>query len=158
MRATLTATSPRKPQFGMVAALPVHQQHNLGSCLVHIDDDFVDERSNDALSQGICLGPEILEPGCRVQEILVTRSSGVLFALYMLVELFLYGLHLLQSLIPSALEFVGNRAVLGVRGIELLLGAPGSVLSGLQVALESGDHLVAWECQKLWDGPPRLLG
>ena len=115
MRIALTTTSSRKAQLAVNTAFPMDQQHHFSGRLIYVHDDFMDECSNDALAQArIGVGPERLEPDCKVEELFSTWRGDVLFAVYVLVELFLHSLYLLQSLVPSALELVSDQSVLGI--------------------------------------------
>jgi len=46
----LTATSAREVQLGVGATFPMNGQHHLGSCIIHVHDDFADEGADDALA------------------------------------------------------------------------------------------------------------
>ena len=51
VRGTLPPSSSRHSQFGMHAAFPVNDQNDLTGLGIGIDDDFVNECSNDAFLQ-----------------------------------------------------------------------------------------------------------
>jgi hypothetical protein len=129
----------------MDSAFPVDEQNDLAGSIVHVHDDFLEERSDDTLAQaGICIGPERLELRRQVEEFFGRRGGDPLFQLHVLIEPLLHGLHLSQSPVPPAFEFIGHQVVLRICGIKLALGTARCVSGHFQITLQGRDDLIAF--------------
>src|SRR5438309_8448 len=78
--------------------------------------------------------PHGLQFGCKILKLFSCGCRRFPWTLDMLLDSQFDLLHSLQSLIPAALQFVGDQTVLRIRGIVLLLGTLRRIARRLQVS------------------------
>jgi hypothetical protein len=112
MRGTLPASSARHSQFGTNRAFPVNDQNDLTASLgVGIDDDFVNECSNQAFLQSdirVRIPPDRLEVRGQMLECFSGGNHGLTAAVHVLIDALLDLVDALQGGIPASLQLVGD--------------------------------------------------
>ena len=111
VRGTLPASSSRHSQFGMHAAFPVNDQNDLTGLGIGIDDDFVNECSNEAFLQSdirVRIPPDGLEVRCQILEFVSGGDHGLTAAVHVVIDALLDLADTLQRRIPASLQLVGH--------------------------------------------------
>jgi hypothetical protein len=124
VRGTLSPSSSRHSQFGMHAAFPMNDQNDLTGCGIGIDDDFVDEGSNEAFLQSdirVRLPPDGLEVRSQILEFVAGWDHGLTAAVHVSIDALLDLADTLQRRIPASLQFVRDEAILRIGGVVLFV-------------------------------------
>jgi len=109
VRGTLPASSSRQSQFGMNAAFPVNDQNDLTSIGIAINDDFVNECSNEALFQSdvrLRIPPDGLKVRCQTLKFFSGWDHDLTAAVNVLLDAPLDLADTLQRGIPASLQLV----------------------------------------------------
>jgi len=110
VRGTLPASSSRHSQFGMHAAFPVNDQDDLTGLGIGIDDDFVNECSNEAFLQSdIACGflQTVSRSAARFSNSSRVGTRGLTAAVRVLLDALPDFADTLQCGIPASLQLVG---------------------------------------------------
>ena len=111
VRGVLPASSSRHSQFGMHAAFPVNDQNDLAGLGIGIDDDFVNECSNDAFLQSdirVRIPPDGLEVRGQILQFVSGGDHGLTAAVHVVIDARLDLADTLQRHIPASLQLVGH--------------------------------------------------
>ena len=138
VRAILPTTTPGQTQLRVHATLPVDDEIDFTRRWIHIHDNLMDQRSNNAFFQAnISLRtiPHSLQFGCEILKLFPCGCRRFLLTMDVLLDSLFDLLNSLQGLIPAALQFVGYQTVLRIRRIILLLGTLRRIARHFQVWL-----------------------
>jgi hypothetical protein len=111
VRGTLPASSSRHAQFGMNRAFPVNDQNDFTGLGIAIDNDFVNECSNEPFLQSdirVRIPPDRLEVRCQSLEFFSSGDDGLTAAVHVLIDALLDLADTLQGGIPASLQLVGD--------------------------------------------------
>ena len=159
LRAALATTPARHPQFCMCAALPVQGENKFSCRAIHVNEYFLDQRANDALLQpytGGWIGPDGFQLLGELVQILQGRCWTGSDDTAVLLDAHFDLTHLLQGLVPAALQLCRDQAVLRIRGIVLPMRTVGAIAGGLKIALQSFQNVVPLP-GAFFTGPARKL-
>lgn len=139
MRTVLTASSVWDAQLGVHATTPMNDEHDFTGTAIHIRHDFVDQRTHNAflepcirvwaIPDGLQLASEISEliGGGRWQ---ARRDADLLRDVSFDVA------HMLEGVIPSALQFIRDETVLRICRVVLLLRPVRGIAGRLEISLQ----------------------
>jgi hypothetical protein len=130
----------------MHAAFPMDDQHDLRRFGVHVGDDFVDQRSHDALLQtrvAARIVPYFIQIGGQLPQFATVRNNRQTSGRLMAGDALFQFLNLLQCLIPATFQFLGHEPIVRVGGLVLLLRTAGRIAGRFQIALERRQDVVA---------------
>jgi hypothetical protein len=111
VRGTLSPSSSWHSQFGMHAAFPVNDQDDLTGVGIGIDDDFVNECSNETFLQAhirLRIPPDGLEVRCQRLEFFSGWHHGLTAAVHVSIEALFDLADTLQRGIPASLQLVSH--------------------------------------------------
>src|ERR1051326_626229 len=123
----------------MEPTLPVNHGDNLAGFRVNVDDDLFNQCPDDALLQSnvrLLALPGVSQSRQKTKKPIRPRPSRLHETLSMPANAVLELANLFESLIPSALQFVGNQTVLWISAIVLLLCSIGGVASCIQIPIQ----------------------
>jgi hypothetical protein len=111
VRGALSASSSRHSQFGVDAAFPVDDQNDLTGRGIGIDDDFVNECSNETFLHAdvrVRIPPDGLKVRCQILEFFSGWDHGLTAAVHVLIDPLLDLVDTLQRAVPPSLQLVGD--------------------------------------------------
>src|SRR3989442_2442811 len=130
LRTILTPATSRQSQLGMGATLPVNDQDDFTGSRIDIDDDFVDQGSDEAFLQpniSVRTIPDGLKVGGEILEVLSCRNDHLALTLDVLIDTAFDLANTLQRLVPAPLQLLVDQSIIRVGRIELLLCSPRGV-------------------------------
>jgi hypothetical protein len=130
VRGVLPASTSRHSQFRMHAAFPVDDQNDLTGLGIGIDDDFVNECSNEAFLQSdirVRIPPDGLEVRGQILEFFSGWDHGLTAAVHVSIDALLDLADTLQPRIPASLQFIRHEAMLWIGGVVLFVRSASGV-------------------------------
>jgi hypothetical protein len=111
VRGTLPASSSRHAQFGMHVAFPVNDQNDLTGLGIGVDDNFVNEGSNEAFLQSdirVRILPDGLQVRGQIFEFFSGWDHGLMVIGHVSIDALLDLADTLQRAIPASLQLVSH--------------------------------------------------